>query len=242
MCDDYRMTGTLYGIGLGPGDPELLTLKAVRLLKEADVVLVPRGRKSGGSTARDIVIAALGDNLPFRELVFPMVRDDAILEAHWDEAAARTAEELDAGRLVVFVTLGDVSIYSTFSYLCRSLKKRGDYPVVRVPGISSIQLGAASLNRELTLGNTSLGVYPMPGNLIELEGALEEHETVVVMKIGERLEELRTFLRHRNLESSAGFIRRAGFPDEVIAQSLAELPAGSEGYLSLVIMKGRGHS
>ena len=85
MCDDNRVKGILYGIGLGPGDPELLTLKAVRLVKEADIVLVPKGRKSGWSTAKDIITAALGDKLPFRELIFPMERDTAVLETHWEK-------------------------------------------------------------------------------------------------------------------------------------------------------------
>lgn len=238
MCHDNRIKGVLYGIGLGPGDPELLTLKAARLLKEADVVLVPKGKKTGESVARLIVTAAVGEDLPFRELIFPMEKDPIVLEAHWKQAAETTAKELDEGKTIVFVTLGDVSLYSTFSYLSQALEKVGDYRIERVPGISSIQIGAARLSRELALGSGSFGVYPLPENIEDLDSALEEHETVVVMKIGGRLEELREFLRSRNLESSAGFIRRAGLPGEVIAPSMSELPEDSEGYLSLALLKG----
>jgi precorrin-2/cobalt-factor-2 C20-methyltransferase len=233
------MKGVLYGIGLGPGDPELLTLKALRVLKEADVILVPRGKKSGWGAAGDILSSALGPGLPVRELIFPMERNPGILEAHWDSAASAAGEELDKGKTVAFVTLGDVAFYSTFSYLSRALEKIGEYRIERIPGISSIQHGAARLNRGLALGGSSVGIYPLPDNLEKLDSALAEHETVVVMKIGERLGELRAYLRSRNLEESAGFIRKAGFPDELMALSMESLPDGAEGYLSLAIIGGK---
>ena len=239
MCDDNRINGILYGIGLGPGDPELLTVKAVRLLKKADVILVPRGKKAGWGAAKDILTSALGENLPYQELIFPMERNPDILAAYWNTAASSAAIELDKGKTVAFVTLGDVAFYSTFSYLVMALEKRGDYRIERVPGISSIQLGAARLNRELALGSGSTGIYPLPVNLEDLDSALAEHETIVIMKIGERLEELRGFLRLRNLEKTAGFIRKAGFPDELKTLSMEDLPGGAEGYLSLVIVKGK---
>jgi len=233
------MNGVLYGIGLGPGDPELLTLKAVRILKDADVILVPRGKKTGWGAAADILNSALGSGLPIQELIFPMERNPEILEAHWNNAAAAAAEELDREKTVAFVTLGDVAFYSTFSYLARALEKLGNYRIERIPGISSVQHGAARLNRELALGGSSVGIYPLPENLERLDSALAEHETVVVMKIGERLGELRDFLQSRNIEKSAGFIRKAGFPDELMALSMENLPEGAEGYLSLAILEGK---
>ncbi len=232
------MKGLLYGVGLGAGDPELLTVKARRLLVEADVILVPKGRRAGGSVARNILEAAFGEKLPIREQLFPMERDEESLAAHWRRAAEEVAAELDAKKNVAFVSLGDISLYSTFVYLERSLKKLGDYKVERVPGISSIQAASARLGMELAMGSESFAVMPLPKDFRKLEAALELHDTVVVMKIGAHLGLFREFLREHNLEADTGFVRRLGMDREVVAPSMAALPEDAEGYLSLAIIYG----
>lgn len=241
MCDDNRMTGRLYAIGLGPGDPDLLTVKAVNILKRADSIIVPKARIKSESVARDIVSRALGENLPFVEMVFPMVRDKEELERHWNKAADAVLNLLERGEEVAFVTLGDVSLYSTFSYLERSIKRKD--PRVKaelVPGISSIQLAAARLEKPLALGDETFGVYPLPVEIGQLDSALREHSSVMIMKIGKRLPELKNYLESKGLLKSSSFIRRAGFPDELISSDPGELGDEESGYLSIMMVRTGG--
>lgn len=235
------MRGILYGIGLGPGDPRLLTVEALETLRGADVILVPSAAKTAASAARFIIESALdmerGNSPEVRDLVYLLDRNSSKRDAFWREQAAGIARELDDGGIIAYGTLGDVGLYSTFGYLHRAIAKLGDYRVERIPGISSIQLASARLGGDLALGGERLGVYPLPENIHNLAPIVSAHDTVVVMKIGQRLEELRSWLRERDLEASSAFARRVGFPDECVYSSLAELPAGEVGGLSVVIIK-----
>lgn len=239
------MKGILYGIGLGPGDPGLLTLKAVEALNESDVIFIPRGIRTTASAAGNIVDRALKsgrfnlneEKVPvIRELVYRMDGDPLKRSVFWREQAENMTGLLNRGQIISYVTLGDVCFYSTFGYLQSALTSLGTWDIRRIPGISSFQLASAALGRDLVSGSERLGVYPLPENLDRLTDILSIHETVVVMKIGGRLAEFRLWLRKRNLESSASFVRRVGFPDEKLAPSLAELPEGESGGLSLVII------
>jgi precorrin-2/cobalt-factor-2 C20-methyltransferase len=235
--------GTFYGIGLGPGDPELLTLKAVRVLEKADAIIVPKARENSQSVARDIVSRGIGESLPFVEMVFPMVLDLSELQPRWDEAARDILKRLDQGQNVAFVTLGDVSLYSTFYYLQQSmLKFEPDVKSHLIPGISSIQLAAARFDNPLAIGDESLGVYPLPENIEDLDSAIKEHDKIVIMKIGKRLKELKEYLKSKELLANAGYIRRAGFPDEYMLPSMEMLKEDGSAYLSLIFLdcgKGR---
>jgi precorrin-2/cobalt-factor-2 C20-methyltransferase len=231
------LKGQFYGIGLGPGDPDLLTLKALRILKEVDAIIVPKARHNSPSVARDIVTRALGEDLPFVEMVFPMVLDPSELQPRWDEAAQVVLKRLEEGQNVAFVTLGDVSLYSTFFYLEESLLRfRSDIKAVLVPGISSIQLSAVRFTTPLAIGDESLGVYPLPERIEDLDSALKEHDKIVIMKIGTRLGEVLEFLKSRGVLSRSGYIRRAGFPDEYMVPNMENLDSDEQAYLSLIFI------
>ena len=238
MCNDNRIEGKLFAIGLGPCDPDLLTVKAVKILKKADSIIVPKARIKSESVARDIVSRALGEDLPFVEMVFPMSRNKEELESHWNKAADAVLYMLNKGENVAFVTLGDISLYSTFSYLERAIAKKA--PSVKaelVPGISSIQLAAVKFEKPLALGDESYGVYPLPEDINDLNSALVEHQTVMIMKIGKRLGELKNYLKNKGLLNSCGFIRRAGFPDEFLSNSLEGIDENETGYLSIMMVR-----
>lgn len=241
MCHDNRIKGQLTGIGIGPGDPELLTLKAVKILKEADSIIVPKARDKAESVARDIVSRALGRDLPFEEMVFPMSRNKSELEKHWNLAAERVLERLQTGKNVAFVSLGDISLYSTFSYLTRAIKKMNPHvKPMMIPGISSIQLAAATFQTSLALGDESCGIFPLPLNINDLDRALKLHNNIVVMKIGRRLGELIQYLKEKNLLTNSNFVRRAGFPDEFICTDMENLSEDESGYLSILLIKQEG--
>ena len=139
--------GTLYGLGVGPGDPELLTLKAVRLLREADVIAAP-DKGSGEKTALTIVKDYI-QGKPLLPCVTPMVRDQKVLDATHDQIADSICALLEEGKNVAFITLGDPTVYSTYMYVHRRVLERG-YEAVLVPGVPSFCAAAARLGRSLT--------------------------------------------------------------------------------------------
>ncbi len=238
--EKVKKKGFLYGIGIGPGDPELIPVKALRILKQSDVILTPSGGKDKVSIARQILESAAGTELPFQELVYPMVKDRDVLDSHWEEAARVCAELLKEGKQVSFITLGDPSLYSTFSYLCNALKEI--LPDARwevIPGISSIQLAAARLGLPLALGHDRCSILPTPDDLEELKPLLKSHESIILMKVSHRLKPLKDFLAREGLSDQAAFIYKAGFKEEYKAYSFNELDDSRDGYLSIVMIRTR---
>ncbi len=239
MRDDHR--GRLYGVGVGPGDPELLTCKAVRVIEEADVVFSPKARVKAESVARRIVEQAVGRPVEFRDLVYPMTRDRTVLEEHWGRAASEILQELDAGRTVVFITLGDPTLYSTWTYLQRTLRKqRPRYPVEIVPGVSSVNVAAALAEIPLAIGDERLAVLPLPEDMTELQPLLDAFDAVVLMKVGGRLPELAAYLDGRGLSRSSTYVSRAGLGEEQVVRRIDKVAEEEKGYLALVIVRTGG--
>lgn len=242
MCDDHPVSeqlGTLYGIGVGPGDPEMLTLKAFRVLKDAEVVFAPTGGKGGGSLARRIVEGLLEGQSAnrFQELEFPMSSDPAVLRRHWCENARTVRDACRTHRTIVFLTLGDPSIYSTFAYLVEELSSlEPSLQVVTVPGISTMSLAAGRFNLPLLTGSQRLVLTPLPEELETLREVLHRFDTVVIYKIGSRLQELKELLAEEGLERGAYFASRVGRPEEKLSKGLDQVD-GRRGYLSTVIVK-----
>ncbi|MCF2663302.1 precorrin-2 C(20)-methyltransferase [Oscillibacter valericigenes] len=223
--------GKLWGVGVGPGDPELLTMKAVRVLREADVVMVPDTSKTE-KTALNIA----KDYLDGKELVFvktPMVRDKAVVDAAYEEAAGKIAALLDQGKQVVFLTLGDPTVYSTYMYIHEKVLRQG-YEVEVVPGVTSFCAAAARLNISLCQGSEPLLVIPASH---DQEALLDVPANKVFMKAGRSILELRQTLADRGMLEGASMVENCGMANERVYPNFAELKEPS-GYFSLVIAKG----
>lgn len=232
--------GKLYGVGLGPGDPKLLTLKAKEILIKADVIFVPKASEKKDSLARFILEKALPKKLHLEELIFPMTRDKRILEKFWDKAAGKVIQAVEQGRQVAFATIGDPFIYSTYPYLLQCIKsKRPEIPVETIPGISAMNLAASLIEVPLVEGNESLALLPLPEDLNELKEVFCKFDTTVLMKIGKRLKPLIHFLKKAKLENSSFFISRAGCPEQHVVKGLSSLKKETSGYLSILIVKTR---
>ena len=160
--------GKLYGIGVGPGDTELLTLKAARILKEVPVVFTPKSSKEKDSIALSIVRPVLEERDDYKRLmlvtpIFPMIEDKDELEKIWTSASEMISQYLDSGRDVAFITLGDPSVFSTYSYIQKKLKE--NYEIETVPGITSFTACAAARNEALVEQNQILTIVPKIDNM-----------------------------------------------------------------------------
>ena len=224
--------GTFYGVGVGPGDPELLTLKAVRVLESCPVLAAPQtasGEMTALSIARQVVDLEGKTLLP---LFFTMSRDKERQRAAHREAAEAVRLHLERGQDVAMAILGDVSIFSTYCYLMDILKGEG-FPCVMVPGVPSFCAVAARLGRSLTEANTPLHILPGggegPGESLDLPG------TKVLMKSGRNYPQMLEELERRDWLDQAGMVENCGLPGERIFPTLEEKPESS-GYFTTIIL------
>ena len=231
--------GKFYGIGVGPGDPELLTVKAVRVLAGAGVVCVPRSGPARESLALQAARPYLPAGYETLQLSFPMSRNRSVLEESWRAAGEEVATRVAAGLVVVFLTLGDPLMYSTYGYLLRYLKMH--YPGLEretIPGITSFGAAAAAAGEPLAEGEESLVVLPCAYGLETVERALDTFDNVVLLKVHRRLPELTGLLEARGLLDHAFLASRVGQPDQFLSGDLKSLTGESAGYMSLIIVKG----
>ena len=178
------MKGRLYGIGVGPGDPELLTLKAKRILEAADVIAVPVKEAGEKSTALEIIrpVVCL-EHKELLEVVFRMARDKEERKRCREAAGKQLTDILDTGKTVAMITLGDVAVYSTYMYVNQYVAERG-YETEIIPGIPSFCSGASAAGLPLMEGNESLVIVPSVRAGKALEDAIAGFDNVVVMKAG----------------------------------------------------------
>ena len=220
------MAGKLYGVGVGPGDPELLTLKALRLVKEAEVIALP-GEIPEDTVAFKIVEGAYPE-LGKKELLavpFPMSKDPEVLKSYHDAGAEKVKAVLDQGKDVVFLTLGDPTVYSTYLYVHHRLVAQG-YDTEIVCGITSFCAVSARLKKAEPL-------HVIPASY-QIEDALKLPGTKVLMKAGKKMRNVKEQLLAQGAE--AMMIENCGMPDEKIYRSVEEIPEDA-GYYSLIIIK-----
>ena len=228
------MTGTLYGIGVGPGDPELMTIKADRLIRSADVVAYP-ALTGGDSLARSIAAGSIPGSA--REIVIevPMTTEREPAQLAYDGGADMIAGELAEGRDVVCLCEGDPFFYGSFMYLFARLADR--FQVEVVPGVSSLTACAARASRPLVARNELLTVIPGPLPDDILARRIDQAETLVIMKVGRHLRRLRALLDDLGHLSKAVYVERATMPDE-LRLPLSEAPERAPYFSMILVTKG----
>jgi precorrin-2/cobalt-factor-2 C20-methyltransferase len=228
------VNGRLIGVGVGPGDPELLTVKAIRALRRADTVFVPVG--DTGETGRaEAVVRACVPAARVHRLAFALAGNTTEREASWDRAGAAVAEAAAAGRVAAFATLGDPGVYSTFAYLAATVRELiGELPVEVVPGVTAMQDLAARSGAVLVEGNERLALLPLAAGTAPLAAALASFDTVVCYKGGRHLPEIVDALEAGGRLGSALYGARLGLPGETIGP-VATLGDRAGPYLSTVI-------
>lgn len=231
------MKGILYGIGVGPGDPGLMTLRAKQLIEEADLVVIPV--KKGGETSIAYEIARQSASIPaekIMEVVFSMEQDLNRRKEHRVHAAEQIMEQLEKGKTIAMLTLGDVGVYSTYSYVHEILKKKG-YEVLMVPGVPSFCGGAAKAGISLMDGDESFVVLPSVQGMDSIEEALNQFDNIVIMKTGKNIAKLERLLEKMGLLEHAVLVSNVGLADEYIGPVDSNREYGY--FTTMIIKKGQ---
>ncbi|GAA0206980.1 hypothetical protein GCM10010492_00480 [Saccharothrix mutabilis subsp. mutabilis] len=234
------MTGRLYGVGVGPGDPELVTVKAARLIGEADVVVFHSARH-GRSVARNIAARYLREGQIEEQLVYPVTTEDTDdyqgeIDAFYEECAARLAAHLDAGRTVVVLAAGDPFFYGSYMHLHKRLAHR--YPAEVVPGVTSVSAGAAVIGKPLVERDEVLTVLPGTLPADALAAHLATGDPVAIMKLGRTFPRVREALERSGRLAEAWYVERATTGKQRTAP-LSEVDAEGVPYFSLALLPSK---
>jgi precorrin-2/cobalt-factor-2 C20-methyltransferase len=232
-----NQSGTLFGIGVGPGDPDLIPVKAVKILNEVDVIFTASSTKNDHSLAVRVAAPHLPADTPVHSLPFPMSRDKETVRAAWAENARTVLSFLEQGQSAAFLTMGDPMTYSTFSYLLRTMHHLApQVPIITIPGITSYQAAAAATNTPLVEGEE---------NLLLLSGVkggnglhkTSDADTVVFLKVYKKCAHIVHSLEEcGRLKSSVGVVR-CSFPDQEVIRDLTQLQNKAPKYWTLILSR-----
>jgi len=191
-------------VGCGPGDPELLTIKAINAIKKADVIMCPTSKEGKDSIAYSIISKLVEEKKPeIVNLVFPMVKDKDILESTWEKNAEIIARAVRSGKNVVYLTVGDPSLYSTWIYLHKELKsKYSDVKINVIPGIVSMFAFASKVGISIAEGDETMAIIPACYDLTRVKETAKNCDTMIFLKDG------------RYFDQVIALLKEAGFPDE----------------------------
>ncbi|SKC75586.1 precorrin-2 C(20)-methyltransferase [Maledivibacter halophilus] len=233
------MKGKFYGIGVGPGDPDLITIKAKKILDEVDIILAPETKTGKGSTALNIAKPHLNENIKIIERKFPMTYDIEVLNKSYDEIAKLIKDLVDRGNKVAFLTLGDPMVYSTYIYLFERLKDK-DIEIETVPGITSFC--AIASRAGIPLGENEETIAIVPSVYYEkgdekLNKILDSVNNVVFMKASGNIDKLIDKLEETGHKEGSVFVSRLGLDDEVIENNIEKRREIKNNYLSTLIAK-----
>jgi precorrin-2/cobalt-factor-2 C20-methyltransferase len=235
-----KTKGTLYGIGVGPGDPELITLKALKVLEKRPHIFAAASSKNTYSLALDIIHSHL-DGASVEQLPFPMTRDPEVLQEAWEKCARRVLAVLDQGADAAFITLGDPLTFSTFGYLLKTIKGLDPtVKVVTIPGITSYHAAAALTQTPLGEGEESFLVVSGAMGAAKLREAVDQTDTVVLLKTYRHADDILDALEELGLTDRAVLVSRCGLDGETVVQEVASLRGCPVPYLSLIMVRKKG--
>ena len=233
-----KKTGTLYGIGVGPGDPELITVKSARILHQVDVIFAASSTKNDYSLAVSIARHHIREETPVIMLPFPMTKDREEAQTAWKSNAAAIIESLEQGKNAAFITLGDSMTYSTYGYVLKYIQAAAPHiRIETIPGITSYQAAAARLNTPLVEGEESLLVMSGVKGGNRLREFCGKPENVVFLKAYRNVKDISLALEETGLSENSVAITHCGLPEEEIIRDLSQLNDKPPGYWTLIIAK-----
>ncbi len=233
------LLGTFWGIGVGPGPAGYIPLAAVEALQQADIIYAPRARSSETSLALQCLTGIHIAPERIREIEFNMDPDRSVLNEHYAQLAETIAIDLRAGLNVAYLTIGDSLTYSTYGYILAALREYlPDLPQRTFPGITSYAAAASAMSWPLGVGKERTLILPCPEDAAALRQDIENHDIVILMKIGPRLPWVLALLREMGIAEHCAFARLIGLADEMLADGVGDLCATEAmGYLATLLIR-----
>lgn len=229
------MYGTFYGIGVGPGDPELLTIKALNAIKKADVLIAPKTEKKEGSVALNIAKPYLKKDIEIVYQVFPMVLNFETTDA-WQQNKEEILALLKQGKNVAFLTLGDPMFFSTYIYVYNLLKDE-DINIETIPGVPAFCSVAAKVGYPIVEGNDILSIIPATAKKETIEKALSVSDNVVLMKVYKNYPEILNMLDRENMTQNSVLVSRCGLSNELVIKDISKEKDRKLNYLSTILSR-----
>ncbi|WP_026765910.1 precorrin-2 C(20)-methyltransferase [Selenomonas ruminantium] len=231
------MSGIFYGIGVGPGDPELLTVKAIKAIEKVDVLIAPKTEKKDGSVALTVAKPYLKKDVEIVYQVFPMVKGFAENSTDaWESNKQEILELLRAGKNVAFLTIGDPMFYSTYIYVFRLLENEG-VDIQTIPGIPAFAAIGSQLGYPIVEGDDVLSIIPATASPEKVEKAMQAADNVVLMKVYKNFEEVADMLDKNEMAEQAVLVSRAGLDDEKIIYNVLAHKKDKLNYLSTILTR-----
>ena len=230
------MKGTFWGIGVGPGDPELLTVKAIHGIQQADVLIAPKTEKKEGSVALSIAKPYLKKDIEIVYQVFPMVADFSSSTEAWEKNRDEILSLLEQGKNVAFLTLGDPMFYSTYIYVYRLLQSTG-VNIQTIPGIPAFCAIGSQLGYPIVEGNDILSIIPATASEEKIKQALAASDNVVLMKVYKNFSHIVDLLAEKDMARQAVMVSRCGLPDEERIDDIEAQKDKKVNYLSTILTR-----
>ncbi len=231
------MSGIFYGIGVGPGDPELLTVKAIKAIEQVDVLIAPKTEKKDGSVALTVAKPYLKKDVEIVYQVFPMVKGFAENSTEaWEANKQEILELLRAGKNVAFLTIGDPMFYSTYIYVFRLLENEG-VEIKTIPGIPAFAAIGSQLGYPIVEGDDVLSIIPATASPEKVEKAMQAADNVVLMKVYKNFEDVANLLEKNEMAEQAVLVSRAGLDDEKIIYDVVAHKKDKLNYLSTILTR-----
>jgi len=232
------MTGTLYGLGIGPGDPDLITLKALKILQKCPVIAYP-ALERGDSLARAIVEPHLAGGQAEIAIRIPMSIERQPAQDAYDRAAEELSQHLQQGQDIAVLCEGDPFFYGTFMYLFGRLAEK--FPVEVIPGVSSLTACATALQTPLSARNDVLTVLPAPLDTATLKARITDADSIAIMKVGRHFNRVCDLIENMGLMDKANYIERASMETQKI-MPLQDVPTDAAPYFSMILIHKRGQA
>ena len=231
-----NVQGIFYGIGVGPGDPELLTVKAINAIKISEVIIAPKTEKKSDSLALQIAMPYLRTDVQIVYQTFPMVKDFETSPEIFESNVSEILSYLNAGKNVGFLTLGDPMFFSTYIYIFKLLKKSA-VQIETVAGVPAFLAIAAKLGYPVAYGNEMLSIIPATADAAKISAALKNSDDAVIMKVYKKFGEVAEILNAENLSENAVLVSRCGLEDEKIISDIDAFKNEKLNYLSTILTR-----
>ena len=232
----FESQGIFYGVGGGPGDPELLTVKAINTIKNSDIIIAPKTEKKDDSLALSIAKPYLNENTEVICQTFPMIKNFEDSPSVFEEIKNNILSFLNAGKNVTFLTLGDPMFYSTYVYIFRLLKDM-NVKIVTVPGVPSFLAISSYINKPLVYGDDILTVIPATADSKKILDALNCSDVAVLMKVYKNFDAIVDMLKIKDMTEKSVLVSRCGLNDEKIITNIEEHKSEKINYLSTILTR-----